>query len=68
LKAISGKKFARLLEQHGWELKAIKGSHHVYMKQGHPARLAVPIHGNTSLKIGLLRHLMKIAGITDDEL
>jgi len=31
LKAISGKKFARLLEKHGWELKAIKGSHHVYI-------------------------------------
>lgn len=66
MKAISGKKFARLLEKHGWELKRIKGSHHVYMKPGNPARISVPIHGNRPLKIGLLKHLMKLAGIEDE--
>jgi len=68
LKAISGKKFARLLEKHGWELKRVKGSHHIYVKPGNPARISVPIHGNQSLKLGLQRHLMKIAGIETDEL
>ena len=68
MKAISGKKFARLLEKRGWELKRVKGSHHVYVKAGHPARISVPIHGNTPLKIGLQRHLMKLAGIEPDEL
>jgi predicted RNA binding protein YcfA (HicA-like mRNA interferase family) len=68
LKAISGKEFARLLEKHGWKLQRVKGSHHVYTKPGNPARISVPIHGNTSLKIGLLKHLMKQAGIEEDGL
>ncbi len=68
MKAISGKKFARLLEKRGWELKRTKGSHHVYVKSGNPARISVPIHGNKSLKIGLQRHLMKLAGIEEHEL
>ena len=40
---MTGKEFARLLEKHGWELKRVKGSHHVYMKTGNPARISVPI-------------------------
>jgi predicted RNA binding protein YcfA (HicA-like mRNA interferase family) len=68
VKAISGKALARLLEKRGWELKRVKGSHHVYMKPDHPARISVPIHGNTPLKIGLQKHLMEIAGIDPDEL
>ncbi len=68
MKSVSGKEFARLLEKKGWQLKRINGSHHVYAKSGNPARLSVPVHGNQPLKIGLLKHLMKIAEINDDEL
>lgn len=68
MKSISGKEFARLLEKKGWLLKRIKGSHHVYVKPGNPARISVPIHGNQALKIGLLKHLMKLAEIEDGEL
>lgn len=68
MKSISGKEFARLLEKKGWQLKRIKGSHHVYVKPGNPARISVPIHGNQPLKIGLLKHLMKLAEIEDGEL
>jgi len=32
LKQVSGKDFAKLLSQKGWELKKIHGSHHVYTK------------------------------------
>jgi predicted RNA binding protein YcfA (HicA-like mRNA interferase family) len=56
------------LRRKGWQLKRIKGSHHVYVKLGIPARISVPIHGNQPLKMGLLKHLMKIAEIEDDEL
>jgi predicted RNA binding protein YcfA (HicA-like mRNA interferase family) len=68
MKSISGKEFAKLLENKGWELKRIKGSHHVYIKSGNPARISVPIHKNTPLKVGLLKHLMKIANIEEKEL
>jgi len=68
VKTVSGKKFAKLLERRGWELRRIKGSHYIYAKEGNPARISVPIHGNNLLKIGLLKHLMKVAGIDEIEL
>lgn len=68
MKAVSGKELARLLEEKGWALKRINGSHHIYCKNGNPARITVPVHGNTSLKIGLQRHLMKVAEIAETEL
>ncbi len=67
MKSISGKEFARLLEKKGWQLKHVKGSHHVYVKEGNPVRISVPIHGNKPLKIGLMKHLLKIAGIAENE-
>lgn len=68
MKAIDGKKFCRLLEQRGWQLKRITGSHHIYAKPSDVLRISVPVHGNSSLKLGLQRHLMKLAGIGEDEL
>ena len=68
MKVISGKDLAKLLEKKGWELRRTKGSHHVYAKVENPARISVPIHGNSPLKIGLLRYFMKVAGIDENEL
>ena len=68
MKAISGKQFCKLVEGKGWVLKRINGSHHVYAKSGENARISIPVHGNTPLKLGLQRHLMKIAGIEEGEL
>jgi len=49
-------------------LLRVQGSHHFYGKAGSDVRLSVPIHGNQPLKTGLLRHLMKLAGITEADL
>ena len=68
MKQTSGKDFAKLLSQKGWELKRIHGSHHVYTKADRKERISLPIHGNKPLKIGLMRHLMKIADISEKEL
>lgn len=68
MKSVSGKEFAKLLERHGWTLLRVQGSHHVYGKTGSDVRLSVPIHGNQVLKTGLLRHLMKMAGINESDL
>lgn len=68
MKSISGKVFAKITERHGWNLLRIHGSHHIYGKPGSVVRLSVPIHGNTPLKIGLLRHLMKLAGLKESDL
>lgn len=68
MKGISGKYFCQLLERKGWMLKRINGSHHIYSKAGNAARISVPVHGNTVLKTGLLKHLMKLAEIEESEL
>ena len=64
MKALSGKDMCRLLEEHGWELKRVNGSHHIYMKPGRVERISVPVHANKPLKKGLLHALLKIAEIT----
>ncbi len=68
MKSVSGKDFARVIERHGWQLLRVQGSHHIYGKAGSTVRISVPIHGNQALKIGLLRHLMKQANISEDDL
>jgi predicted RNA binding protein YcfA (HicA-like mRNA interferase family) len=68
MKPISGKAFAKIVERHGWKLLRVSGSHHIYGKEGSVVRLSIPIHGNTPLKTGLLRHLMKMAGLQENDL
>lgn len=68
MKAISGKRLCRLLELRGWELKRINGSHHIYAKAGSITRISVPVHGDSALKIGLQKQIMKMADIGEAEL
>jgi predicted RNA binding protein YcfA (HicA-like mRNA interferase family) len=68
MKALSGKDLARILERHGWVLLRINGSHHIYGKPNSIIRLSVPVHGNRPLKVGLLQHLIKEAGLSDRDL
>ena len=68
MKSLSGKGLARLVERHGWQFLRIHGSHHVYGKSGSIVRLSIPIHGNKPLKIGLLKHLLKMAGFHESDL
>ncbi len=67
MKALTGKEFCSLLESRGWQLKRIRGSHHIFVKPGIAARISVPVHRGT-LKRGLQRHLMKLAEIKVSEL
>ncbi len=68
MKQISGKDFMRLLHQRGWLLARVNGSHHIFTKLGHRERIVVPVHGNQPLKLGLLKHQMKIAGLSEADL
>jgi predicted RNA binding protein YcfA (HicA-like mRNA interferase family) len=68
VKSISGKYFACILESQGWHLVRISDSHHVYMKPEKPSRISIPIHGNQDLKLGLLKHFMKIADMSENDL
>ena len=67
MKSISGKDFAKLLGKHGWELKRINGSHHIFTKAGRQECISVPVHGNQPLKIGLLSALLKLTAINERE-
>jgi len=68
MKGVSGRALAGALERHGWQLRRVHGSHHVYGRDGSPVRISVPIHGSQDLKAGLLNHLMKLAGLSEDDL
>ena len=68
MKTINGKELALILEKHGWILKRIHGSHHIYSKEGQIERISIPIHGNASLKIGLLKHLLRLAKLIESDL
>jgi predicted RNA binding protein YcfA (HicA-like mRNA interferase family) len=58
----------RVVEQHGWVLLRIRGSHHIYGKPDERIILTIPVHGNRALPTGLLRYLLKQAGLTDRDL
>ncbi|HTO85667.1 MAG TPA: type II toxin-antitoxin system HicA family toxin [Methylomirabilota bacterium] len=68
MKQLSGKALAKLVERHGWTLLRVSGSHHIYGKSGNVVRLSIPVHGNAPLKMGLLRHLLKAAGLSEADI
>jgi predicted RNA binding protein YcfA (HicA-like mRNA interferase family) len=68
MKSVSGKELARAAERQGWQLLRVHGSHHIYGKFGSVVRLSIPIHGNRPLKVGLLKHLLKLAGLQESDL
>jgi predicted RNA binding protein YcfA (HicA-like mRNA interferase family) len=68
MKPIAGKDLAKVLERQGWMLLRVRGSHHIYGKHGSDVRLSVPIYGSRPLRIGLLTHLLKSAGLTEKDL
>jgi len=65
MKPLSGKELAKVLEDNGWRLARITGSHHVYVKTGRVERISVPVHGSKQLKPGLQAFLLKTAGIEE---
>ena len=68
MKQISGRDFGRIVQRRGWELSRIHGSHHIFTMPGHRERLVIPVHGNQPLKTGLVRAMMKIAELQENDL
>lgn len=67
MRQISGKDLAKAVQGRGWALLRITGSHHIYGKEGSVVRLSIPVHANKPLKAGLLRHLLKQAGMGEGD-
>jgi len=68
VKQVTAVKLAKAITQKGWKLARIKGSHHVYIMNGRQERIVIPFHGNTPLKVGLLKSLMNIAGLSEKDI
>jgi predicted RNA binding protein YcfA (HicA-like mRNA interferase family) len=68
MKQVSGKELAKAVEARGWMLLRVTGSDHIYGRTGSVVRLSIPIHTNKPLKVGLLRHLLKQAGLNERDL
>ncbi len=68
MKSISGKQLCKLVEQKGWILQRITGSHYIYANPELQQILSIPVHRNQDLKIGTLRALMKLAQLSEEDL
>jgi predicted RNA binding protein YcfA (HicA-like mRNA interferase family) len=68
MKAVSARDLVKAVERKGWVLLRVHGSHHIYGREGSTVRLSIPMHEGRDLKVGLARHLMKMAGISEDDL
>lgn len=67
LPSISGAEAIAAFERADFALARIKGSHHVLKKAGHAYVLTVPVHAGKKLGPGLLKALIKGAGLDVDE-
>ena len=57
---MTGKELLKLLEQNGWKLDRINGSHHVMIK-GNQTEI-IPVH-NRDIGKGLLNKILKRTGL-----
>jgi predicted RNA binding protein YcfA (HicA-like mRNA interferase family) len=63
LKAYSGRELVRLLEERGWRVERIEGSHHILARPDREEALSIPVHGSRSLKIDMIRAILRTARI-----
>jgi predicted RNA binding protein YcfA (HicA-like mRNA interferase family) len=64
---MNGKQLKKRLEQEGWELDRISGSHHIMIKEGRRS-IPVPIHGTTDIPTTLVKAILKQAGIKEKKI
>ena len=57
----------KAFERAGWEDLGRHGKHYKLRKAGNPNILSVPVHGGKPIKAGLLRGLLRKAGLTEEE-
>ncbi len=65
LPRVSGKEAVKAFTKAGWVVSRQKGSHVILEKSGVRSTLSVPQH--PELDRGLLRHLIRVAGMTVNE-
>ena len=61
----SGQQMVRFLESQGFTVVRVRGSHHVMVRD--TKRTSIPVHGNSALKIGTLRGILRDIEMSPDE-
>ena len=64
---VSSVALIKALKRLGWAVRAVEGSHYHMQKPGRKP-ITIPYHGSRSVKKGLLNHILKIAGVSREEL
>lgn len=59
---MNGKQVIKKLEDNGWMLSRVNGSHHIMIKSGMRS-VPVPVHGNSDIGIDLLKRIEKQSGV-----
>ena len=63
---LSGRQVRMVLERVGFVLMRQRGSHMILRRDEPLARVVVPDH--KTVRVGTLRHIIRVAGLTVDEL
>lgn len=67
LPSLTPEKVIKILQQKGFILDRVKGSHHIYYNPENKRRVTVPFH-KRDLPIGTLKEILKQTGISKEEL
>jgi len=64
---MNGKTLIKILQEHGWRLDRVRGSHHILIKEGRRS-IPVPVHGNRDLPLALVRAIIRQAGLNKEDI
>lgn len=62
--AVNGREAIRALENLGFRLDRVEGSHHMMVKDNHPRTIPIPVHGSKPLPKGTLASIIRGSGVT----
>ena len=69
LPSVNAQRLIRALGRAGFFVHHVTGSHYVLKHSDRPtARIVVPYHGSADIKRGILRSILRQAGLTVDDL
>ncbi len=57
----------RAFQRDGWAVARVTGSHYILDKEGCDYQLSIPCHRGQTVKVGLLKGLIRDAGLTNEE-
>lgn len=69
LPRLTGKQLVKTLTKAGFVCKRIEGSHHIMQKRlpDGTITIPVPVHAGKPVKLGLLNHILRKAGLSADD-